>query len=70
MHTQCIYVFRMILTANSINQFAFVTVKCCVFFAVRTELNMLTIRPSPRCVTESNVLKLINKAYGTQVRET
>jgi hypothetical protein len=31
-------VFRMILKINSVNQLIFVMVKCCVFFAVRTEL--------------------------------
>jgi hypothetical protein len=29
--------FRIILTVNSVNQLIFVMVKCCVFFAVRTE---------------------------------
>jgi hypothetical protein len=39
----CIYGFRMIpseteiISSNSVNQLIFVMVKCCVFFAVRTE---------------------------------
>jgi hypothetical protein len=38
----CIYEFRMILSINSINQLIFVMVKCCVFFALRTEfLNII-----------------------------
>jgi hypothetical protein len=46
--TECIYVFRMILrvnsdiSLNSISQLIFVMVKCCVFFAVRTDfLNII-----------------------------
>jgi hypothetical protein len=33
-----LYVRTWIISLNSVNQLMFVTVKCCVFFAVRTEL--------------------------------
>jgi hypothetical protein len=41
-----IYGIRMILTVeiislNSVNHFIFVMVKCCVFFAVRTQLSYI-----------------------------
>jgi hypothetical protein len=40
--TECTYVFRMILTVNSVNQLIFVMVKCSVFFSVRPELLNIT----------------------------
>jgi hypothetical protein len=33
----CIYVFRLAISSNNINQLLFVTVKCCVLFEARAE---------------------------------
>jgi hypothetical protein len=41
----CIFWFHMILSINRVNRLIVVMVKCCVFFAVRTEfLNIIWTR--------------------------